>query len=380
MPGIYIHIPFCKQKCYYCNFFSLATTRYRDEFIRALLKEIDLKNNYLEDQHITTIYFGGGTPSLLSTDEINLILDRLARHFRIDEKAEITFEANPDDITPEKARQLMETKVNRISLGVQSFHNDDLVYLNRVHNGVQAKKSIDMLREVGFTSLTIDLIYGFPTLTEQKWKENLSVFFSLGLKHLSAYALTVENKTALAYLIRKKKVEPVNEEDQVKHFRILTKMMEEQGFVHYEISNFARPGHYSRHNSIYWLGGHYLGLGPSAHSFNGKERQWNISSLSKYIGLKDITSVVEETEYLTPVQQFNEYVMTSLRTVWGCDLEHIENVFGKKVSSGLESRASIFIEQGRITKEGSKLFLTSEGKLFADGITSELFLDEGSGL
>jgi len=380
MPGIYIHIPFCKQRCHYCNFFSLATTRYRDEFIRALMKEIDLKKNYLENQHITTIYFGGGTPSLLSGEEINLILDRLARHFHIDENAEITLEANPDDITTEKARQLLDTKVNRISLGVQSFHDDDLVYLNRVHNGYQAEKSIEVLREFGFTNLTIDLIYGIPTLTAEKWKENLSVFFSLGLKHLSAYALTVENKTALAYLIRKKKIQPLNEEDQVKHFSILTKMMETQGFVHYEISNFARPGHYSWHNSIYWLGGHYLGLGPSAHSFNGKERQWNVLSLSKYIGLRDITSVVEETEYLTPVQQFNEYVMTSLRTVWGCDLEHIKNVFGKKVSSGLESRASRFIEQGKICKEGNKLFLTSEGKLFADGITSELFLDEGSGL
>jgi oxygen-independent coproporphyrinogen-3 oxidase len=378
MPGIYIHIPFCKQKCHYCNFFSLATSRHRGEFTNVLLKEIDIRKDYLEDRNITTVYFGGGTPSLLSTKEISMIISRLARHFHMDRNAEITLEANPDDISLQKARELASAEINRISIGVQSFHHEDLVYLNRVHDASTAVKSIELLQRTGFKNLTIDLIYGIPTLSEEKWIRNLETFFKLDIKHLSAYALTVENKTALYHLIRKKKIDPVKEEDQVKHFRILQRMMEEQGFVHYEISNFAKPGHYSRHNSIYWLGGHYLGLGPSAHSYNGKERQWNVSNLSKYIQLNDITSVVEETECLTPVQQFNEYVMTSLRTVWGCDLEHIENVFGKKITAYLESRVGVFIDKGMMYRKGNVLLLTTTGKLFADGISSDLFLDEGS--
>lgn len=376
MAGIYLHIPFCKQKCHYCNFFSLATTRYRTEFVEALLKEIELQQGYLESQVVNTIYFGGGTPSLLSTLEIKKIIDKLIKHFNVSGEVEITLEANPDDVTEEKGKEWAASPVNRISLGVQSFHDEDLEYLNRVHDSKSALNSIDLLKRLGFNNLTIDLIYGIPTLNEERWIENLQIFFSRDLPHLSAYALTVEEKTALAHLIQKKKIRPVREKDQVEHFNILTELTEKEGFIHYEISNFARPGHYSKHNSIYWLGGHYLGLGPSAHSFNGTERKWNVSNLSTYIRMENVTEILEETETLSMVQQYNEYVMTSLRTAWGCDLEHVNNVFGEQYSQYLEKKAGPRILDNTIRQSGRVLSLTKKGKLFADGIASSLFMED----
>lgn len=376
MTGIYIHIPFCKQKCHYCNFFSVATTRYRDEFLRALHEEIEQNRDYLDAEEVTTIYFGGGTPSLLSPGEIRSVIDRLREFFPVFSGAEITLEANPDDVNRQKSSLWLDSGVNRISLGVQSFHDKDLEYLNRVHNASSALESIETLKNAGFDNLTIDLIYGMPTLTGEKWEQNLDIFTGLGINHLSAYALTVESKTALAHLISKKKLPDINEEEQVNQFNMLIERMEKEGFVHYEISNFARPGHYSKHNSIYWLGGHYLGLGPSAHSYNGHTRQWNSSSLRDYIDPGTAASPVEETEHLTTIQKFNEYVMTSLRTVWGCDLEHIRNVFGKGFSDQLLKQAESYLISGKIDKTGEILSLTREGKLYADGIAADLFLEE----
>jgi oxygen-independent coproporphyrinogen III oxidase len=374
MAGIYIHIPFCRQKCHYCNFFSVASVKWKDEFVTALRKEIELRKDYLEGETVNTIYFGGGTPSLLRISHLALSIEHLAKHFDIDPQAEITLEANPDDLSIEFLKDLKTTPVNRLSIGIQSFFNDDLQYLNRVHSAEQAIRAIENARAAGFENLTIDLIYGIPTLTDEKWAKNLETFFALKIPHLSAYALTVEQRTPLALLIEKGKYAPVDENQSVTHFKMLLEETQKHDFIHYEISNFAREGFYSKHNSIYWLGGHYLGLGPSAHSFNGASRQWNVSNISKYIKLTDYQTSLEEKEVLTLDQRYNEYVMTSLRTIWGCDTVHILNVFGEKYEAYFTKNASPFIEKGLLYRDGSKYFLTDTGKLFADGIASDLFI------
>ena len=376
MAGIYIHIPFCKQKCHYCNFFSVASDKYRSVFVEALLKEIQRKKNYLNDQPIHTIYFGGGTPSMLSINEINQILDQINSLFTVSADAEITLEANPDDLNESKLKSLKnETSINRLSMGVQSFFDDDLIYLNRVHNGNQARDAIELALKNQFNNLTIDLIYGIPTLTEEKWRKNLEIFMAYDLPHLSAYSLTVEPKTALSTLISKKKMPPVDEELAIQHFQILLEETNKNEYIHYEISNFAKQGHYSKHNSIYWLGGHYLGLGPSAHSFNGVSRQWNVSSMKQYIEADTLEKTVFEKEVLTINQQYDEYVMTSLRTSWGCDSEHILNVFGQQYLSHFESSVQQFLLEDKLEKNGSIFTLTNKGKLFADGIAAALFID-----
>lgn len=348
----------------------------KDKFLKTLLKEIELQKDYLQGREINTVYFGGGTPSMLSAFEVQNIFDKLNRYHNINSDAEITLEANPDDINKEKLRELKALQVNRFSMGVQSFFNDDLHYLNRVHDASQAERSIKLAQDAGFNNITIDLIYGIPTLTTDKWNQNLEKFLQLDIPHLSAYSLTVEDKTALKTLIDRKKLPAVKEEESIKHFKILGKKMKENDFIHYEISNFARKGFYSNHNSIYWMGGHYLGLGPSAHSFNGKSRQWNHASIAKYLQLSAYKETHYEKEVLSFEQKYNEYIMTSLRTTWGCDLEHIANVFGKEYAARCLQDAKPFITDSMIRKENNKLFLTDKGKLFADGIASKLFLEE----
>jgi oxygen-independent coproporphyrinogen III oxidase len=374
MAGIYIHIPFCKQKCHYCNFFSVASVKWKEEFVQALLKEMELRKDYLVGEKVNTIYFGGGTPSLLSISHLSLIISHLTKHFDVNSNVEITLEANPDDLNPEYLKELKTTPVNRLSIGIQSFFDDDLQYLNRVHNSDQAKRAVDYAMASGFSNLTIDLIYGIPTLTDEKWARNLEIFFDLNIPHLSAYSLTVEQKTPLALLIERGKYAPVDENLSVGHFKMLQEEVKNHGFVHYEISNFAREGYYSKHNSIYWLGGSYLGLGPSAHSFNGSSRQWNVSNISQYIKLDHFLTSVEEKEVLTMEQRYNEYVMTSLRTVWGCDSIHIRNVFGETFEDYFLRNALPFVDRKHLYREGSKFFLTEQGKLFADGIAAELFI------
>lgn len=374
MAGIYIHIPFCKQKCHYCNFFSVATLSKKDEFVAALLKEIALRKDYLQGERVNTVYFGGGTPSLLSISDIALIIEHLAGHFDIDHLAEFTLEANPDDISLEIAREWKSTSVNRLSIGIQSFFDDDLHYLNRVHSASQAFKAIDDVRNAGFENLTIDLIYGIPGLTDEKWAKNLETFFSLNIPHLSAYSLTVEQKTPLALLIEKGKYARLDENLSIGHFRKLLEEAKAHHFIHYEISNFAKEGYYSKHNSLYWLGGSYLGLGPSAHSFNGHSRQWNVSNISRYIQLDDYRTTVEEKEILTTEQRYNEYVMTSLRTSWGCDTVHILHAFGEHYENHFVINARPYLEKKHLFREGTKYFLTDEGKLFADGIAAGLFI------
>lgn len=374
MAGIYLHIPFCKQKCHYCNFFSLASVKRKDEFVTVLLKEIDLQRDYLQGETVSTIYFGGGTPSLLSVEALEVLLEKLQQTFVVLPEAEITLEANPDDLDPAYLAKLKKTAINRLSIGIQSFHDPDLDYLNRVHTAGHAQKVIQHAQKAGFDKLTIDLIYGIPTLSKAGWIDNINNFLQMGINHLSAYALTVEPKTALHTRIKKGLMASVDDMQAAEHFEILMDMMEAHGFVHYEISNFARPGHYSQHNSLYWLGGHYLGLGPSAHSYNGLSRQWNVSNLGQYLQLDTVSKLEPENEVLTVEQRFNEYVMTSLRTVWGCDLEHITNIFGNKWADELARNAKKFIERGHMYRNNDRVFLTNQGKLFADGIASELFV------
>jgi oxygen-independent coproporphyrinogen III oxidase len=374
LAGIYLHIPFCRQKCHYCNFYSITSVKNRDKFLETLNVEIEIQKDYLEEEKIETIYFGGGTPSLLSSNEINRILDNLAKNFKIDPAPEITLEANPDDLNPKSLSDLKKTPVNRLSIGVQSFFDQDLKYLNRVHSAKDAVNSIRNAIDAGFKNLSIDLIYGIPTLTEQNWLNNLETFFSLNLPHLSAYALTVEAKTVLDVLIRNKKMKPVDEEKLVLHFNSLMALMKQRNYVQYEISNFCLEPNFSKHNTSYWSGKKYLGLGPSAHSFNGTARQWNVSNLSTYLLAIENKTIPAESEFLTENQHYNEYILTSLRTMWGTDLNFIEKTFGQKLSAHFHEKVTRFQNNKWISHQDGKYFLTNKGKLFADGIAAELFV------
>ena len=375
MSGIYIHIPFCKSKCAYCNFFSLVSEKKINDYVNSLKREIVSRKDYLGGEKVKTIYFGGGTPSLLPTKYIDEILKILNNNFDLVSNPEITLEANPDTIDKEQLFELKSLGVNRISVGIQSFNDDDLKYLDRKHDSRHALQIIDDLKCVGFEKLTLDLIYGIPTLTEEKWNKNLDIFFSTGISHLSAYALTVEPKTILGQRIEKGDLQDVNEEETVRHYEILVDRTKENGFEHYEISNFAKQGCRSQHNSIYWNDEKYLGLGPSAHSYDGNSRQWNISNLTKYIQLINSESeCYYEKEILSKEDKFNEYVMTSLRTSWGCDIEKISAKYGSPYSEHFLKNVKKYLESGEMLKDFNTYRLTDEGMLFADGIAAELFL------
>ena len=376
MAGIYIHIPFCKQKCHYCNFYSSVSLHHKDAFLKSLKEEIIQQKDYLKKEEIRTIYFGGGTPSLLKRKEIEDIIQQLNQTFHISKNAEYTIEVNPDDLSEGKSKELIDAGINRLSIGVQSFYEADLKYLNRIHSVNQSYQAIEGAIKSGFTNLTIDLIYGIPTLSSVNWKNNLMDFFHYKLPHLSAYALTVEPKTPLHVLIEKRKTAKINEQNMVEHFKILLEETKARDFIHYEISNFSKTGHYSKHNSLYWQGGNYLGLGPSAHSYNGSSRQWNYSSLTKYIKPSNIKNVVFEKEFLTIPQKYNEYVMTSIRTFWGCNLDHILNIFGKSYYEHCIKSAQYYLDSKKLELKKNILLLTDEGKLFADGITVDLFFEE----
>jgi len=372
MAGIYIHIPFCKQACHYCDFHFSTSLTYKTELLQALLKEIELQKTFLNGETIETIYFGGGTPSLLTSDEVNLLIDKITSLHTVSSNAEITLEANPDDLTIEKLKALRQTAINRFSIGIQSFFDDDLMWMNRVHRANEAETSVKRAQDIGFENITVDLIYGYPMLTTQKWKHNLDKVFELQVPHVSAYSMTVEPKTALASFIKTKKQPPMNDEQSAEQFSQLMETMESNGFEHYEISNFCLPGHYSRHNTNYWKGVKYLGIGPSAHSFNGETRRWNIANNSKYI--QDITqnNIPAEIEVLTENNRLNEYIMTSLRTMWGIDLNKL-NLIAKGASDQLLKEAPEFFDKEWIKQKDQIIYLTQTGKLYADHIASGLF-------
>jgi oxygen-independent coproporphyrinogen III oxidase len=375
MAGIYIHIPFCKSACNYCNFHFSTSLRYKNEFVTALLNEIQLQhqNYYLGNQTVETIYFGGGTPSLLSKDELTAIMQALHQYYPVSSTAEITLEANPDDVNDEQLSNWLQLGINRLSIGIQSLFNEDLQWMNRAHTSAQAKEVISKARAAGFENFTVDLIYGTPGLTDENWQHNIDWVLQQGITHLSCYALTVEPKTPLDKLIRTLQKQDVDPAQQSRQFVQLMNCMEAAGFEHYEISNFAKPGHRSRHNSSYWHGVHYLGLGPSAHSFNGTSRQWNIANNQQYISALMENKIPFEKEELTADQQLNEYIMTSLRLMEGCNLVFVENKFGATKSNSLKQQAERFLHLHWMKEENNHLTLTKEGKLFADRIAGELF-------
>lgn len=326
-----------------------------------------------EEDVIETIYFGGGTPSLLSEAELQAILFKINQQFSVHHLAEITLEANPDDISFLRLREWKSAGINRLSIGVQSFFDEDLRWMNRAHNATQALHSIEAVIQEGFLNFTVDLIYGTPLLTDEKWKENVQIVTRLGVPHLSCYALTVEPFTTLHKMIKQKKLHDIDPDKQVIQFLLLTDWLAAAGYEHYEISNFAKPGMRSRHNSAYWQGKHYLGFGPSAHSFNGHSRRWNIANNALYIQSIHKGVLPVEAEYLTPVQQLNEYVMISLRTIEGLDLQRVTDTYGNKAAIHIQHEAQKHIHDGNIKASGNVLQLTKAGKLFADGIASDLF-------
>jgi len=340
--------------------------------MKAISKEAFLRKGYITEK-VETIYFGGGTPSLLSADDLQYTLESLRNSFQFDENIEITLEANPDDIIEEKLIAWKNLGINRLSIGIQSFSETDLQWMNRAHNSKQALSCIELAILHGFNNITIDLIYGTPTLSDEQWQANVQTALSLNVSHLSCYALTVEPKTALALLIQKNKKEEVDADKQARHFELLMQWMQEAGYEHYEISNFAKPGYRSKHNSSYWKGKHYIGLGPSAHSFNGVSREWNIANNALYISSIEQELLPHEIEHLTPAHQLNEYVMTSLRTSEGLSVVHTENNWGKEKLTLLMDSAQKWIESNHLLLENNFLRLSNKGKLLADGIASDLF-------
>ena len=314
MAGIYIHIPFCKQACFYCDFHFSTSLKRKDELLSAIQTELVLRKHELENQSIESIYFGGGTPSILSIEEITAILDAVYKNYQVVTSPEITLEANPDDLSEDKIRALSKTPINRLSIGIQSFFEDDLTFMNRAHTAEESKKCLENAKKY-FNNITIDLIYGVPNMDNQKWLKNLQTAFEFGIPHISSYALTVEEKTALHSFIQKGIVKPMDEELALEHFNILVTETQKQGFVHYEISNFGKPNYFSKHNTSYWLGTDYMGVGPSAHSFNNVQRSWNISNNAKYIQAIQQHKLPNEVEILTINDRFNEYIMTKLHTI-----------------------------------------------------------------
>jgi oxygen-independent coproporphyrinogen-3 oxidase len=372
MAGIYLHIPFCKQACHYCDFHFSTSAKYKDEMVQALLQEINLQRDYLTGETIQTIYFGGGTPSVLSADEINLLINTVIQLHTVAADAEITLEANPDDLDQSKLKALRGTPVNRFSIGIQSFFDEDLQWMNRVHRSAEAEASVKRAQDIGFENITIDLIYGYPLLSDAKWKFNLDKVFELGIPHISAYSMTVEPQTALASFISKKKQPPMNEGQSAEQFTMMLDAMQTNGFEQYEISNFSKPGHYSRHNSNYWKGVKYLGIGPSAHSFNGDSRQWNVANNAKYIQSITENLIPAELEILTGANRLNEYIMTSLRTMWGLDLDKL-NAIASSAATEVLRAAQPYFDDGSMLQNGNIITLTAKGKLYADNIAAGLF-------
>jgi oxygen-independent coproporphyrinogen-3 oxidase len=373
MAGIYIHIPFCKQACNYCNFHFSTQQKNIPSIVEAIINEAAIRKKYINEK-VETIYFGGGTPSLLTELQIKNILLALNNEFEIDESIEITLEANPDDITETKLQQWKKMGINRLSIGVQSFAAADLQWMNRAHNDTMAIDSLQLATKY-FDNISIDLIYGTPTLTDAQWIENIEHAIALNIPHLSCYALTVEPKTALQIMIEKEQVSDVDIDQQARHFEILLGVLESNGYEQYEISNFSKPNFRSKHNSSYWQGKSYIGLGPSAHSFNGFSRQWNVSNNALYLQSISKEVVPFELEILTRTQQQNEYVMTSLRTKEGIDLLKLQHQFGESPTNKLLEQASKFMNENLLEKTNHFLHLTNKGKFMADGIAADLFVE-----
>jgi oxygen-independent coproporphyrinogen-3 oxidase len=370
--GIYIHIPFCKQACHYCDFHFSTSMKKKEEMVLALAKEIELRKIEFQDQQVETIYFGGGTPSTLQIADLRFLIDTIYDHYTVVENPEITLEANPDDLSESYVLELKTIGINRLSIGIQSFFEEDLKLMNRAHDSAQAKKCLELASRY-FDNISLDLIYGIPGMTNERWQKNIETALSFGIPHISSYALTVEPKTALNKLIQTGKIASPNDEAAQAHFMILVETLEANGFIQYELSNFGKENYFSRNNSAYWLGKKYIGIGPSAHSYDGDSRSWNISNNALYLKAIQNGVLPNEVEKLTLEDRYNEYIMTGLRTVWGVSLVRIEQEFGADYLNYLNQQSQKFIVDGLLSITNNILKPTLKGKFLTDGIASDLF-------
>ena len=373
MAGLYIHIPFCKKACHYCNFHFSTSDKNRQAVLKSICLELEMRAQELQSMPVASIYFGGGTPSMLNDDELGAIFQVIEANYQVLPSAEITLEANPDDLSLKKITQLAVTPINRLSIGVQSFFEADLKLMNRAHTAKEALESLK-IAQTYFDNITIDLLYGMPEMSNVRWEENLQIAFDLKLNHLSCYALTVEPKTALAHFIKTAQYPPLNDAVAAQHFQTLVTATANAGFTHYEVCSFGKPGYFSKHNSSYWLGKPYLGVGPSAHSFDGKKRSWNVSNNKQYINTIAKNELPLTSELLTPENRFNEYIMTGLRTIWGVSLKRIEEEFGLGVQISLLNNAHGYLASKTLKIEDAHLKMTPKGQFLSDGIASDLFI------
>lgn len=373
MSAIYIHIPFCKQACHYCDFHFSTSMKKKEEMVLALAKEIQMRKNEFENEEIETIYFGGGTPSVLQIADVIFLIDEVFKNYKVVENPEITLEANPDDLTGQRIIEFSNTQINRLSIGIQSFFEEDLKLMNRAHNSEEAKKCLEEATKY-FDNISIDLIYGIPNMSNEKWKQNIETALSFGIPHISSYALTVEPKTALNTLIQTGKIDKLNDEVAEEHFQILEETLEKNGFIHYELSNFGKENYFSKNNSSYWLGKKYIGIGPSAHSYNGVSRSWNVSNNAIYLKSLAENKLPNEIEVLSKNDRYNEYIMTGLRTIWGVSLDRIADEFGTKYVDYLQKQAQKFIIEELLSVENNILKTSKKGKFLTDGIASDLFI------
>ena len=374
MNSIYIHIPFCKSVCYYCDFHFTVSFKHKDSLVKALITELHYRKEYLNDGTIESIYFGGGTPSVLMPQELELLLNKIYSGYKVSSNAEITIEVNPNDITVNYLQSLLKIGFNRVSIGIQSFFDDDLLWMNRRHNAKEAENSVKLCQDNGFSNLNIDLLYGLPNKSESHLAENLKIFNSLQIPHLSAYHLTIENKTVFGYRKRKGTLSETEEDKSLEEYNILTKELKKSGYVHYEISNFCKDSFFSKHNLNYWNKGKYIGIGPSAHSYDGKSRRWNVSVNTKYINSIEKNEKYYEEELLTENEHFNDYLLTGLRTMWGIDTSIIKETFGEKFLTHLEKELLPFINSDSLVVNNKKIILTEKGMFISDRIISSLFV------
>jgi len=372
LAGIYVHIPFCKQSCSYCDFHFSTSLKYKTDIIQALVKEIASKKSYVSEC-INTIYFGGGTPSLLSNDELKLIIEAIYENYNVANNIEFTLECNPDDLSAGKLKSLQKIGVNRLSIGVQSFFDDDLKFFNRAHNSQEAERSIKMSQDVGVDNITIDLIYGSPLLTNKKWLTNLQKVKEFDVPHLSAYGLTVEPKTALEHQIKSGKIKPLSDKITIKQYQSLILETRQMGLIQYEVSNFGKENYFSQHNSNYWKGEEYLGFGPSAHSYYGNKRLWNIANNIEYINALNKNGYYFEEETIDEKTAFNEYILTRLRTMWGVDLDYISVKFNDEINAHFKLELKPYLNSSYLQQLNNKVVLTDNGMLIADRITADMF-------
>ena len=375
MSGIYIHIPFCKQACNYCDFHFSTSLNNKANLVASILNEIDIRKNYLIDTTIETIYFGGGTPSLLSEKETHLMLEKLYKVYNVSNSAEITLECNPDDLTTAKLQELKSLNINRLSIGLQSFDEEELQWMNRAHTASESEASVKRAQDKGFENISIDLIYGSKFSNLSNWKTTLNKAIDLDVKHISSYNLTVEEKTKFGHDVSKKKEQVIDDEKSAELFLEMLDRLQKNKFIQYEISNFGKEHFFSKHNSNYWKGTHYMGLGPSAHSFDGASRQWNVASNNIYINKITATDLTFfEKETLSDENRFNEYILTSLRTMWGVNLEYLQTHFNEEFVKSFKMMVEVFIKNQTIILKDNAYILTTNGKLLADKIASDLFV------